>query len=397
SLQAAEEEDPQNPNDDASSASGSTSGPDFNYILNMSLWSLTKEKVEELIKHRDSKERELNDLKRKSASDLWKEDLAAFVEELEVCTRVRRAPSSTKSSAKKVKKRNPWSDDESKSESDLEESEPVIIPRDSLLRRAAAERPKYTFDFSEEEDDADDDDDANNNNDLDELKVKASPVINDREDEFVPSDSLEKDEYDFSPVKSKPSPEKMSQEKKNQDFGNIFSFPSYSQKTDDDTTKLDSDEEDSTPVFSSPFAPKQTEKILSKTVAAKKGKSKVDAPPKPKRAPKAKKMETVNSDSDSEFGIPKKTAAPKGKGRGAKKRKASGSENEGEYNPGKKAPKSTPCKKAKKAAFDQDSDVEIFQSGFASETAPKPRTGRARKEVKYFAESDEDDDFDMFN
>lgn len=26
---------------------------------------------------------------------------------------------------------------------------------------------------------------------------------------------------------------KMSQDKKNQDFGNIFSFPSYSQKTDD--------------------------------------------------------------------------------------------------------------------------------------------------------------------
>lgn len=42
---------------------------------------------------------------------------------------------------------------------------------------------------------------------MDELKVKASPVTNDREDEFVPSDSLEKDEYDFSPAKSKPSPE----------------------------------------------------------------------------------------------------------------------------------------------------------------------------------------------
>lgn len=50
---------------------------------------------------------------------------------------MRRTPSSTKSTAKKVKKRNPWSDDESKSESDLEENEPVIIPRDSLLRRAA--------------------------------------------------------------------------------------------------------------------------------------------------------------------------------------------------------------------------------------------------------------------
>ncbi|NXR09479.1 TOP2B topoisomerase, partial [Semnornis frantzii] len=78
-----------------------------------------------------------------------------------------------------------------------------------------------------------------------------------------------------------------------------------------------------------------------------------------------------------------------GKGRGARKRKASSSENEGEYNPGKKTPKSTASKKFKRAAFDQDTDVEIFQSGFASEAAPKPRTGRARKEVKYFADSDE--------
>ena len=68
-----------------------------------------------------------------------------------------------------------------------------------------AERPKYTFDFSEEEDeDADDDDD---NNDLEELKVKASPITNDGEDEFVPSDGLDKDEYTFSPGKSKATPE----------------------------------------------------------------------------------------------------------------------------------------------------------------------------------------------
>lgn len=51
---------------------------------------------------------------------------------------MRKTPTSSgKPSAKKVKKRNPWSDDESKSESDLEETEPVVIPRDSLLRRAA--------------------------------------------------------------------------------------------------------------------------------------------------------------------------------------------------------------------------------------------------------------------
>lgn len=44
------------------------------------------------------------------------------------------------------------------------------------------------------------------------------------------------------------------------------------------------------------------------------GKPPLDIASKPKRAPKQKKVvETVNSDSDSEFGIPKKTAAPKGK------------------------------------------------------------------------------------
>lgn len=55
---------------------------------------------------------------------------------------MRRTPSITKPGVKKVKKRNPWSDDESKSESDIEENEPVIIPRDSLLRRAAGKWEK---------------------------------------------------------------------------------------------------------------------------------------------------------------------------------------------------------------------------------------------------------------
>lgn len=478
----------------------------------MSLWSLTKEKVEELIKQRDTKGREVNDLKRKSPSDLWKEDLAAFVEELdkveaqeredilagmsgkavkgkvgkakvkklqleetmpspygrrivpeitamkadasrkllkkkkgdpdttvvkvefdeefsgtpvegtgeetltpsapvnkgpkpkrekkEPGTRVRRTPASTgKPNAKKVKKRNPWSDDESKSESDLEEAEPVVIPRDSLLRRAAAERPKYTFDFSEEEeDDADDDDD---NNDLEELKVKASPITNDGEDEFVPSDGIDKDEYAFSPGKSKATPEKSSHDKKSQDFGNLFSFPSYSQKSEDDSAKFDSNEEDTTSVFAPSFGLKQTDKVPSQTVAAKKGKAPSDAAaPKAKRAPRQRKVvEPANSDSDSELGsIPKKTAAPKGKGRGAKKRKASGSENEGDYNPGRK-PSKTASKKPKKTSFDQDSDVDIFPSDFTSEPPALPRTARARKEVKYFAESDEEEDVDfaMFN
>uniref|UniRef100_A0A4W6DEL5 DNA topoisomerase 2 n=1 Tax=Lates calcarifer TaxID=8187 RepID=A0A4W6DEL5_LATCA len=59
-----------------------TSGPDYNYLLSMPMWFLTKEKKEELCKQRDAKLTELNTLKKKSPADLWREDLAAFSEEL---------------------------------------------------------------------------------------------------------------------------------------------------------------------------------------------------------------------------------------------------------------------------------------------------------------------------
>ncbi|KAM5135385.1 DNA topoisomerase 2-alpha [Mantella aurantiaca] len=65
------------------SNSSPDSGPDFNYLLNMPMWYLTKEKKDELCKQRDVKIAELEDLKKKSPIDLWKADLASFVEELD--------------------------------------------------------------------------------------------------------------------------------------------------------------------------------------------------------------------------------------------------------------------------------------------------------------------------
>ncbi|KAF8771269.1 DNA topoisomerase 2-alpha-like [Argiope bruennichi] len=61
----------------------SSSGPDYDYLLGMTLWSLTREKKDELLKKRDEKIKELNDLKSKSASDLWRNDLKEFLEELD--------------------------------------------------------------------------------------------------------------------------------------------------------------------------------------------------------------------------------------------------------------------------------------------------------------------------
>ncbi|XP_063308256.1 DNA topoisomerase 2-beta isoform X2 [Pelobates fuscus] len=521
---AAEEDDLQDQTEDSSSDAGTGSGPDFNYILNMSLWSLSKEKVEELIRQRDIKCKELNELKKKSPPDLWKEDLAAFIEELDKVEaqeredvlagfagkaikgkvgkpkikklqleetlpspygrriepqisamkadankkmqkkkkgeidsialklefedelssippeggedsqnitpvkpvkpkRERKEPGSRPKktsltpkpiSTKKIKKRNPWSEDELKSDSDMEEveAEPVVIPRDNLLRRAAAERPKYTFDFSEEEDADDDDDDGiiSRNNVFNDVKPQSSPVTNNRDDdddaeEEIVSDSPEKDEFEFSSFKSTSSLEKAtdSQKKKESD---IFSSTSFSEKLED-TIKYISDEEEEdvdepSPLYSSSFTFKSSETPVSKGSTKKNGfsiiaaKTTSDGTPKPKRPSKPKKSEIlVNSDSDLEFSSPKKSATPKAKGRG-RKRKTSDSENEGDYTPGKKPTKpASSSKKTKKQVFDHDSDGDIFPSEVGSESASRQRPGRARKEVKYFAESD-DEDFVMY-
>uniref|UniRef100_A0A8C6LKN0 DNA topoisomerase 2 n=2 Tax=Nothobranchius furzeri TaxID=105023 RepID=A0A8C6LKN0_NOTFU len=70
-------------NEEEEGAEQDDSGPDYNYLLSMPMWFLTKEKKEELCKQRDAKLTELNILKKKSAEDLWREDLSAFSEELE--------------------------------------------------------------------------------------------------------------------------------------------------------------------------------------------------------------------------------------------------------------------------------------------------------------------------
>lgn len=70
-------------NDESDSEETDKSGPDYDYLLGMTMWTLTLEKKEELLKKRDEKIKELEDLKSKSPSDLWKIDLNAFTEELD--------------------------------------------------------------------------------------------------------------------------------------------------------------------------------------------------------------------------------------------------------------------------------------------------------------------------
>ncbi|ROJ30508.1 DNA topoisomerase 2-beta [Anabarilius grahami] len=497
-----EDEEGEGNDSDSSVDSGSSSGPNFNYILNMPLWCLTKEKVEELLKQRDLKKAELNELQRKNSEDLWREDLAVFIEELdrieeqekesvnsgkatklvkgkvgkpkvkkmqleetlpspfgrriepqvtlamkadaskkltkkkkgevdaavkmefdedsalgsnggenslispsglpnpgakpkaprvkrekkEPGTPKQRKPAGAKGPPKKVKKRNPWSDDDEgdddRSENELDESEP-IIPRDTTSRRASAVKAKYTFDFSEEEEEEDGDGEQENDG-------SASPVHSYKNTEQQ-NDDEEDDDDIFPPKTTFTLP--TSPAKKRDPEPVLPSKTAYADKSSDDDVKSDSDD-DRGPVFSSYSSSSAFEKP-----PAKKAKKPADTAPKQKKAPvKAKKPDTCIWDSDSDTGTKKAPAAPKGGGKGrGRKRKQSSSE-EDDYNPVKKTGKTATSRKPKKAASDDEDDDDAVVNSFSRLDSGRDRSGRTKKEVKYFAESDnDDDDDDMFD
>uniref|UniRef100_M4ARH2 DNA topoisomerase 2 n=1 Tax=Xiphophorus maculatus TaxID=8083 RepID=M4ARH2_XIPMA len=483
---AQEEDAPDGNESDSSVDSSSTSGPNFNYILNMPLWCLTKEKVDELLKQRDHKRSELNDLQRKNSEDLWKEDLAVFIEELDNvesqereeqnagkaiklvkgkvgkpkvkkmnleetlpspfgrrvdpptqpiksdaakklikkkkgdldaavklefdddgdggtgensvakpkaprvkkekkepgAPRVRKPPTPKGVSAKKVKKRNPWSDDESKSESDLEDNEPVI-PRETKSQRATASKPKYTFDFSEEEAD----EEENGDDDM-----ASSPVRSVRDD------------FGFSDTKDRDSDQNEDEEEENNEdsFSSLIKKPIYCcmfADVLDPVCSADGSRSDSNNDTGPKFSTYSSSSAFDKASPAKKAKKPSDAPKAKKpAAPKAKKPDKSIWDSDSDTGdtsTKKPAPALKGKVRG-KKRKGSGSEDE--YSPMKKAPKPVGKKPQKPPSDDEDEDDDEDNSLSTAKGPSRERPGRARKEVKYYHDSEnEEDDDDMFD
>uniref|UniRef100_A0A665UQ85 DNA topoisomerase 2 n=1 Tax=Echeneis naucrates TaxID=173247 RepID=A0A665UQ85_ECHNA len=377
----AQEEDYRDGNEsDSSVDSGSSSGPNFNYILNMPLWCLTKEKVEDLLKQRDIKRGELNDLQRKSSEDLWKEDLAIFIEELDVSEQsLGKAIKLVKGKVgkPKVKKMN------------LEETMPspfgrrVEPPTQPIKSDAAKKLTK------KKKGDADvpvklefDDDGLGGEGGTGENSV-AKPK--------TPRAKKEKKEPGAPRVRKPPTPK-----------GTPAKKVKKRNPWSDDESRSDSDLENSERLI-----PRETksQRASGRTVplyncfhlcfAAVKKPS--DVAPKPKKppAPKAKKPDKSIWDSDSDTGSKKPAPALKGKGRG-RKRKGSGSEDE--YSPMKKTVKPASRKPQKPASDDEDDGSNSMS---VMNALSRDRPGRAKKEVKYYQESDneeeDDDDDNMFD
>ena len=72
--------------DDADDAGkGVIAAADYEYLLSMAIASLTLEKVQSLCNERDKLEGDVEEMRRATPKSLWKKDLDAFLQQLDVC------------------------------------------------------------------------------------------------------------------------------------------------------------------------------------------------------------------------------------------------------------------------------------------------------------------------
>ncbi|XP_070629534.1 DNA topoisomerase 2-alpha isoform X2 [Bos indicus] len=404
------------------------SGPTFNYLLDMPLWYLTKEKKDELCKLRNEKEQELETLKRKSPSDLWKEDLAAFVEELEVVEAKEKQDEQIGLPGKGGKAKG--------KKTQMVEILPSpsgkrVIPRVTEEMKAEAEKKIKKKIKSENTEGSPQEDGMEMESQKLRLekKQKREPVTKTKKQTTLPFKPIKKakkrnpwsdSESDMSsnesnfdvPPREKESRRAAAKTKFTMDLDSDEDFSDFDEDTQDDfvpsnasppkiqtspkhsnkelkplksassVTELDADdaEDNAPPPPSSPAAdfPAVTETINpvpKKNVTAKKTAAKST---KKRAAPKKTKK-----DPDLDSDVSKKPNAPKTKTR--RKRKASSSD-DSDSNFEKLISKAVTSKKPKEESDDFHLDLD-------SAVGSRAKSVRTKKPIKYLEESDEDDFF----
>ncbi|XP_027373387.1 DNA topoisomerase 2-alpha isoform X1 [Bos indicus x Bos taurus] len=412
------------------------SGPTFNYLLDMPLWYLTKEKKDELCKLRNEKEQELETLKRKSPSDLWKEDLAAFVEELEVVEAKEKQDEQIGLPGKGGKAKG--------KKTQMVEILPSpsgkrVIPRVTEEMKAEAEKKIKKKIKSENTEGSPQEDGMEMESQKLRLekKQKREPVTKTKKQTTLPFKPIKKakkrnpwsdSESDMSsnesnfdvPPREKESRRAAAKTKFTMDLDSDEDFSDFDEDTQDDfvpsnasppkiqtspkhsnkelkplksassVTELDADdaEDNAPPPPSSPAAdfpavtetinPVPKKNVTAKKTAAKSQSSTSTTGTKKRAAPKKNKK-----DPDLDSDVSKKPNAPKTKTR--RKRKASSSD-DSDSNFEKLISKAVTSKKPKEESDDFHLDLD-------SAVGSRAKSVRTKKPIKYLEESDEDDFF----
>ncbi|TEA40141.1 hypothetical protein DBR06_SOUSAS8210070, partial [Sousa chinensis] len=432
-----ENEESDNEKETEKSDSVTDSGPTFNYLLDMPLWYLTKEKKDELCRLRNEKEQELETLKRKSPSDLWKEDLAAFVEELEAVEakekqdeqiglpgkggkakgkKTQRAevlpspcgkrviPQVTiemKAEAeKKIKKKIKNENTEGSSREDGMEIEGLkqrlekkqkIEPgtktkKQTTLPFKPVKKAKKRNPWSDSESDID-----SNESNFDVPPREKEPrraatktkftMDLDSDEDFSDFDENTQDEdrvpSDASPPRTTTSPKHTNKELK-------------PQKSATSVTDLNADDAkdnvpppSSSPAADFPAVTKTTNPVPKKNVTVKKTAAKSQSSTSTTGAKKRAAPKGTKKDPDLDSDVSKKPNPPKTKSH--RKRKPSTSD-DSDSNFEKMISKAVTSKKPKE-------DSDDFHLDLDSAVASRAKSGRTKKPIKYLEESDEDDLF----
>ncbi|XP_070249649.1 DNA topoisomerase 2-alpha [Myotis yumanensis] len=382
-----EEENEESDNEKETEKSDSATGPTFNYLLDMPLWYLTKEKKDELCKQRNEKEQELETLKRKSPSDLWKEDLAAFIEELEAVEAKEKQDEQVGLPGKGGKGKG--------KKTQMAEVLPSpsgkrVVPRVTIEMKAEAEK-KIRRKIKNENTEGSPQEDSVEPESLKqrlEKKQKREPGNKAKKQTTLPFKPIQKgkkrnpwsdsesdmsgNESDFDVPPREVEPRRAATKAK-------FTVDLDS---DEDFSDIDkkSEDEDFVPSDASPVktktSPKHMNKELKPQKSATSGQSSTSTTGAKKRAaPKGtKKDPSLTSD------VPQKPDPPKTKIR--RKRKASSSD-DSDSNFEKMISKAVTSKKSKGESDDFHVDLD-------SAVAPRVKSGRTKKPIKYLEESDED-------
>ncbi|XP_055263785.1 DNA topoisomerase 2-alpha isoform X1 [Moschus berezovskii] len=431
-----ENEESDNEKETEKSDSVTDSGPTFNYLLDMPLWYLTKEKKDELCKLKNEKEQELETLKRKSPSDLWKEDLATFVEELEIVEAKEKQDEQIGLPGKGGKAKG--------KKTQMAEILPSpsgkrVIPRVTVEMKAEAEK-KIKKKIKSENTEGSPQEDGMETESLKqrlEKKQKREPVTKTKKQTTLPFKPIKKakqrnpwsdsesdkssNESNFDvPPREKGSRRAAAKTKFTMDLDSDEDFSDFDEDTEDDfvpsnasppkiqtspkhtnkelkplksassVTELDADdaEDNVPPPPSSPAAdfPAVTETINpvpKKNVTAKKTAAKSQASTSTAGTRKRAAPKRTKNDPDLDSDVSKKPNAPKTKTH--RKRKPSSSD-DSDSNFEKMISKAATSKKPKEESDDFHLDLD-------SAVGSRAKSGRTKKPIKYLEESDEDDFF----
>ncbi|KAH0626856.1 hypothetical protein JD844_002113 [Phrynosoma platyrhinos] len=404
-----------------------TTGPDFNYLLNMPLWYLTKEKKDELCKQRGDKETELETLKRKKPDDLWREDLAVFIEALDDLEEKEKQDEMSGGASKPIKGKGGKL---KVKKLQLQEVMPSpygrrVIPRVTEEMRADAEKKSkrkikfsrliYVFPDSKKQsvlpfkpvkkamkrnlwsdsESAADDDDAN--------VAEVAPREN------IPCRQAADSDSDLSDMNGKFQAQEEMDEDSALDENAEFSDPTLkavSEKTKEPKGKEESKQPEVQSVvtidvenYDEKAKPAPSLDVLSKPAPKKRAPAKkttsttednqlsiMDAFAKKKVTTKTSKTAVKSSDSSTDGAaskkpVPAKTKIP------AKRKPSSSASQDSDSDFGQSVKKPTAHKKSKKVdeSFSMGSDVEL-----SVPAVPRERVGRARKPIQYLEESDDE-------